>query len=94
MTTFLTFADEAEAKQVLADYIYTDEQGNEVWMSAGDGWAMNVLGTVYPLNPNYDPEVDPPPVPFPGFGVNWSGELPEVCKPFVVEIANPVNVFF
>jgi hypothetical protein len=78
MTIFLTFKDEAQAQEVLADY-YVDG----VWQTAGIGWALNVLGIVYDAEGN----------PLEGYGVNWSGELPESCLPFVVEIENPYNVF-
>jgi hypothetical protein len=111
MTTFLTFSDETQAKEVLTGIAYfpaiqSQEEWTETidgvdiihpavafeeayWKTADIGWACNILGTVYA--PQEDPEQ--PPVPLEGFGVNWSGQLPEVCLPFVVELENPVNVF-
>lgn len=84
MTTFLTFKDKAEAQSVLSDYyIPATDETEAYWITAGIGWALNVLGIVYDADGNA----------YPGYGVNWSGELPEVALPYVVEIENPVNVF-
>jgi hypothetical protein len=85
MTTFLTFTDEAQAKEILADYI--DADGN--WITGGMYWSMYVLGVVYPPATEENPNPDP----LPGYGINWAGDMPEYLLPFVVEIANPVNVF-
>jgi hypothetical protein len=85
MTTFLTFTDEAQAKEILADYI--DADGN--WITGGLYWSMVVVGTVVPT-PSED---NPNPKPLDGYGVNWAGDLPEYLQEFVVEIENPVNVF-
>lgn len=90
MTIFLTFADEAEAQSVLSDYyVPATDETEAYWITAGIGWACNVLGIVYPSATEDNPE----PAPFEGFGVNWSGELPEVCLPYVVELDSPINVF-
>lgn len=42
MTTFLKFPDEDTAKEVLADYVTEDG-----WITAGIGWALDPLGTIY-----------------------------------------------
>lgn len=91
MTTFLTFSDEEEAQSVLTGIAYfpAAEEQDAYWKTADIGWACNVLGVVYPPAT----EEDPSPAPFEGYGVNWSGELPEVCLPYVVELETPVNVF-
>lgn len=78
-TVFLTFSDEAQAKEILADYI--DADGN--WITGGMYWSMHVLGVVNDADGN----------PLPGYGVNWAGDMPEYLLPFVVEIENPINVF-
>ena len=85
MTKFLTFEDEAQAKEILAEYL--NEEGE--WITGGLYWSMIVLGVVYPAAT----EEDPTPEPYPGYGVNWSGDMPEYLLPFEVEIENPVNVF-
>jgi hypothetical protein len=85
MTRFLTFKNEAQAKKILAEYITEDGE----WITGGLYWSMVVLGVVYPVAT----EEDPNPKPYPGYGVNWSGNMPEYLLPFEVEIENPVNVF-
>lgn len=84
MTQFLTFKDEAEAQSVLSDYYIPATDDTEAyWITAGIGWALNVLGVVYDADGN----------PYTGYGINWSGELPEYLQEYAVEIENPVNVF-
>lgn len=84
MTQFLTFKDEAEAQSVLSDYYIPATDDTEAyWITAGIGWALNVLGVV----------VNSDGVVYDGYGVNWSGELPEYLQEYSVEIENPVNVF-
>jgi hypothetical protein len=79
MTKFLTFADEAQAKEILAEYI--NEDGN--WITGGLYWSMIVLGVVYDADGNA----------YPGYGVNWAGDMPEYLLPFEVVVETPVNVF-
>lgn len=79
MTKFLTFADEAQAKEILAEYINEDGE----WLTGGLYWSMIVLGVVYDADGK----------PYAGYGVNWSGDMPEYLIPFEVQIENPVNVF-
>jgi hypothetical protein len=85
MTKFLTFADEAQAREILAEYINEDGE----WVTGGLYWSMLVLGVVYPEAT----EDNPNPEPYPGYGVNWAGNMPEYLEQYVVEIENPVNVF-
>lgn len=77
MTTFLKFPDEDTAKEVLADYVTEDG-----WITAGIGWALDPLGTIY----RDEVELE-------GWHVNYAGELPEVAQPYVIEPNNPVRVF-
>lgn len=77
MTAFLKFPDEATAKEVLADYVTEDG-----WITAGIGWALDPLGTIY----RDEVELE-------GWHVNYAGELPEVAQPYVIEPNNPVRVF-
>lgn len=77
MTIFLKFPDEATAKEVLSDYV--TENG---WITAGIGWALDPLGTIY----RDEVELD-------GWHVNFVGDLPEVAQPYVIEPNNPVRVF-
>jgi hypothetical protein len=85
MTKFLTFQDEAQAREVLVDYINEDGE----WITGGLYWSMVVVGIVYPPAT----EENPNPEPFEGYGVNWAGDMPEYLNEFVVELENPVNVF-
>ena len=85
MTRFLTFKNEAQAKKILAEYITEDGE----WITGGLYWSMVVLGVVYPVAT----EENPNPKPYRGYGVNWAGDMPEYLLPFEVEIENPVNVF-
>ena len=85
MTIYLTFQDEAQAREVLVDYINEDGE----WLTGGLYWSMVVVGIVYPP----PTEENPNPEPFEGYGVNWAGDMPEYLNEFVVEIENPVNVF-
>lgn len=77
MTTFLKFPDENTAKEVLADYVTEDG-----WITAGIGWALDPLGTIY----RDEVELE-------GWHVNYAGELPEIAQPYVIEPNNPVRVF-
>jgi hypothetical protein len=79
MTKFLTFKNEAQTKQILADYI--DADGN--WITGGLYWSMIVLGVVYDADGK----------PYAGYGVNWAGDMPEYLLPFEVQVETPVNVF-
>jgi hypothetical protein len=79
MTKFLTFADEAQAREILAEYINKDGE----WVTGGLYWSMLVLGVVSDADGN----------PYPGYGVNWAGDMPEYLLPFEVEVETPVNVF-
>ena len=85
MTKFLTFADEAQAKEILAEYINEDGE----WITGGLYWSMVVVGTVYPT----PTEENPNPEPYAGYGVNWAGDMPEYLNEFLVEVETPVNVF-
>lgn len=82
MTIFLKFPDETTAKEVLSDYIITDEEGNESWNTSSIGWALDPLGTIY----RDEVELD-------GWHVNYAGDLPEVAQPYIIEPNNPVRVF-
>jgi len=84
-TKFLTFADESQAREILAEYINEDGE----WVTGGLYWSMVVLGVVYPEAT----EDNPNSAPYAGYGVNWAGDMPEYLLPFEVEVKTPVNVF-
>lgn len=85
MTKFLTFTDEVQAREILVEYINEDGE----WITGGLYWSMLVVGTVFPPATDDNPN----PEPYAGYGVNWSGDMPEYLLPFEVVVETPVNVF-
>lgn len=90
MTHYLRFADEAEARVVLAQYL--NEDGN--WITGSHDHALDVVGTIYkPTGEMGQSEFGPYPLfePIPGFHVNYIGS--EDFSAYEVFPSTPSRVF-
>lgn len=71
------FADEAEARAVLAAYLIADpETGVLVWSQAGEGYALDPVGVLWEPTGEVDGEGQPVLAPLDGWHVNlrtWGG---------------------
>ena len=81
-TRFLKFADEAEAKMLLAQYLNEGE-----WVTASHTHALDPVGVISRLT---DEEVVET---LAGFHVNFAGELPEGVADYEVFPVTPSRVF-
>ena len=93
MTIFLRFDNEDVAIAILA--AYRTESGE--WMTAGTGFALDVIGQIS-LGGEWDtsgtePVLVTPPTVLPGYHVNFVGELPADLARFQVFPAMPYRVF-
>lgn len=92
MTRRLKFADEAQAKSIMAEY-WSDEYG---WRTASHEHSLCPIGIIYrPTGVILESEgiEYPEMAPIEGFHINFIGELPEAALPFEVFPQNPVCVF-
>ena len=67
------------------------------YVNAGHGWACDVVGVIYdPATYDEDGNELTPAVPHPGWHVNYSGDMPESLKAYLIspEPATPHRVFF
>ena len=95
-TTFFKFADEAEAISVLQPEGYyipesTDKVTREVtpghYKTADLGWALDVVGIIWEGG-EWDPDTGEeltPPVPLPGFHINFSGPYANGLDKYKIE---------
>jgi hypothetical protein len=92
MTHYLRFPDEKTGMAALdaAGLLYTDEDGNTSPITASHTHALDVIGPI--SLPGTSDELTPP-VPLPGWHVNYIGELPEAWEAFMVTPEQPVRVF-
>jgi len=104
ITTYFKFPDEATARAVLQPEGYyipeeTDQRTKEVtpgyYRSADLGWALDVIGTIYEPG-TYDEETGEeltPPVPLPGFHINFAGPYANGLEQYKVEPKTPYRQF-
>lgn len=79
-----------------AGYVTTDEDGNEVLITGGHGWALDEIGVITEGG-EYDPEtgeVITPPTALDGWHVNAMGLAPEAWDDYLVIVNTPARVFF
>ena len=92
MTHRLKFADEAQAKSIMAEY-WSDEYG---WRTASHTHSLYPLGVIYRptgMMLESDGFEYPEMAPIDGYHINFIGELPEAATPFLVFPENPVNIY-
>ena len=90
-TKYLKFDSEAQAKEILAEYITEGE-----WQIASHTHAIDLVGIIHkPTGVKLQGEDGeyPEMEALEGYHINFLGELPEVAIPFVVIPANPVRIF-
>jgi hypothetical protein len=97
MTHYLKFPDETTGMAALdaAGLIYTDDDGNQAPITASLDHALDVVGTIY-RSGTIDAETGEmitPPIPRPGWHVNYIGTLPDGWDAYVVEPLRPSRVF-
>ena len=97
MTHYLKFPDEATGMAALnaAGLIYTDDDGNQAPITASLDHALDVVGVIY-RSGTIDAETGEmitPPIPRPGWHVNYIGTLPDGWDAYVVEPLRPSRVF-
>tara|TARA_R100001198_G_C5232647_1_gene211410 strand:- start:199 stop:537 length:339 start_codon:yes stop_codon:yes gene_type:complete len=109
ITTYFRFTDEAEAQPVLQadghyipEEVIIDEETGEVietipgyYKTADLGWAMDVVGTIYEP-PTYDEETGEeltPPVPLPGWHINFAGPYANGLEAYKIEPNSPYRKF-
>lgn len=97
MTHFIRFPDEATGMAFLrgAGLIYLDENDTEHFFTASHQHSLDVIGTIT-RGGEWDDEgnVITAPIVLDGWHVNYSGELPDGWKDYVVEPRNPVRQWF
>ena len=86
---FLRFPDETTGMAALdaAGLIYTDDDGNQAPITASLDHALDVVGVIYRAG-TFDAETGEmitPPIPRPGWHVNYLGTLPDGWEQYVVE---------
>ena len=89
MTHYLKFPDEATGMAALnaAGLIYTDDDGNQAPITASLDHALDAIGTIY-RSGTIDAETGEmitPPIPRPGWHVNYLGTLPDGWEQYLVE---------
>ncbi|EIQ00209.1 hypothetical protein OpiT1DRAFT_04751 [Opitutaceae bacterium TAV1] len=70
MDLFYRFPTEAEAREILADYLAPDDSGALQWLTSGDGFALDLIGPLSDVIPSDDPEAEPLILPLPGWHLN------------------------
>ena len=91
-TVYLKFDSEAQAKDILSDFI--TEEGE--WQIASHTHAIDLVGVIHKPTGNMLQGEDgeyPEMEALDGYHINFLGELPEVAIPYVVAPANPVRIF-
>jgi len=98
MTIFLRFADEAEARKVMQDFLGKTDDGVEVWRQASHEWALDLVGTVYKSTGKQLETTEglvEEKAAVPGFHINLKMEEPPAyLKPYTIFPLNPVQIFF
>ena len=88
MTHFLRFPDETTGLAALdaAGLLRTDEDGHTKPITASLTHALDVVGVIYRAG-TFDEtgEVITPPIPRPGWHVNYLGTLPDGWEQYLVE---------
>lgn len=102
-TTYFKFPDEATAHAVLQPEGYyvdqeVDPETKQVtpgyYRSADLGWAMDVIGTIYePGTYDEDGNELTPPVPLPGFHINFAGPYANGLEAYKVQPVTPHRKF-
>ena len=103
ITTYFKFPDEATARAVLQPEGYYVDQEVDVetkqvtpayYKTADLGWAMDVVGTIYEPG-TYDDEGEEitPPVPLPGWHVNFAGPYANGLEAYKIEPNSPYRKF-
>ena len=97
MTHYLKFPDEATGMAALdaAGLLRTDEDGHTKPITASLAHALDVVGVIY-RSGTIDAETGEmitPPIPRPGWHVNYIGTLPDGWDAYVVEPLRPSRVF-
>jgi len=104
ITTYFKFPDEATARTVLQPEGYyvdqeVDTETKQVtpgyYRSADLGWALDVIGTIFEPG-TYDEETGEkltPPVPLPGFHINFAGPYANGLEQYKVEPKTPYRQF-
>lgn len=95
MTVYLKFANEAEARQILAAF-WMEIPEYTGWILASHEHALDPVGTIHKptgvmLQTEFG-EVQEMAL-IPGYHINFIGTLPDEALPYVVEPANPARVF-
>ena len=102
-TTYFKFPDEATAQAVLQPEGYYVDQEVDIetkqvtpgyYRSADLGWALDCIGTIFEPG-TYDEEGNEltPPVPIPGFHVNFAGPYANGLEQYKVEPKTPYRQF-
>ena len=108
-TTYFKFTDEAEAIAALQpegyyfpEKVILDEETEEVietipayYKTADIGWAMDVVGIIYEPG-TYDEETGEeltPPVPLPGWHINFAGSYADSLETYKIEPNSPYRKF-
>ena len=108
-TTYFKFVDEAAAIAVLQpegyyvpEQVIIDEETEEVietipgyYKTADLGWAMDVVGIIYEPG-TYDEETGEeitPPVPLPGWHINFAGPYANGLEAYKIEPNSPYRKF-
>ena len=101
-TTYFKFVDEAAAIAVLQPegyYVPEETVEEEVipayYKTADLGWAMDVVGTIYEPG-TYDEETGEeitPPVPLPGWHINFAGPYANGLEAYKIEPTSPYRKF-
>ena len=89
MTHYLKFPDETTGMAALdaAGLLYTDEDGNTKPITASLDHALDLVEVLYRVA-TFDPETGEmitPPIPRPGWHVNYLGTLPDGWEQYLVE---------
>ena len=97
MTHYLKFPDETTGMAALdaAGLLRTDEDGHTKPITASLTHALDVVGVIY-RSGTIDAETGEmitPPIPRPGWHVNYIGTLPDGWDAYVVEPLRPSRVF-
>jgi hypothetical protein len=97
MTHYLKFPDETTGMAALdaAGLLRTDEDGHTKPITASLTHALDVVGVIY-RSGTFDAETGEmitPPIPRPGWHVNYIGTLPDGWDAYVVEPLRPSRVF-
>jgi hypothetical protein len=89
------FSDEDSAIAALPEYRTTDQQGNPIWQTNGDGYAIDIIGDLFDIIPNPDDPMNPTVEQIPGYFINlrtWDGRENPAPNETVVPL-NPRRVW-